>query len=170
MDARKNRKFGRFAVLALVVGAIASPLAPAQTDGTLLSKASQQAAQGHGTDATALAPSGSYIGHPGGPGAGGPVLPQRLRVGEGFSLGVPPQYLADSSQNQPAKARLREGFSLGVPPEYVADTELVATTRAEGFDWADASIGAGFAAGVSIFAAGALLIVRRRQALAQLHS
>jgi hypothetical protein len=164
MDARKNRKFGKFAVLALVVGAITAPLAHATTDGTLLSKASQQAAQGQGTDATALAPSGSYIGHPGGPGAGGPVLATDY-------LGYEPA--GGPGAGGPAlqqRLQVGEGFSLGIPPEYLADTEVVATARTGGFDWADASIGAAFAAGVSIFAAGAWLIVRRRHALVQLHS
>jgi hypothetical protein len=105
--------------------------------------------------AAALAVPGAYAGH---------GSPHRVAVGEGFSLGVPDEYLAQPNQ-------LEEGFSLGVPEEYLAPSPTVVATGANGFDWTDAGIGAATVAGLLLLL-GVLgtIIVRARRPHGRLSS
>jgi hypothetical protein len=89
--------------------------------------------------------SDSYIGHPGGPGAAGPVLPEYN--------GVP---LDRDLVGGPGGA----GPVLSVP----------ARSTGGGFDWADAAVGGGFVAGIALLAAAAAMLVRGRREPAHLHS
>jgi hypothetical protein len=89
--------------------------------------------------------SDSYIGHPGGPGAAGPVLPEYN--------GVP---LNRDLIGGPGGA----GPVLSVP----------ARSTAEGFDWAAAAVGGGFVAGIAILVAAAAMLARGRREPAHLHS
>jgi hypothetical protein len=79
-------------------------------------------------------------------------------VTEGFSLGVPTEYLAQGS----APTHATEGFSLGVPVQYLA--QPTATVRGNGFDWSAAAIGAGIVAGLFLMIAGiGAMTIRARQ-------
>jgi hypothetical protein len=75
---------------------------------------------GTGATGPVVLPAGSYIGHPGGPGASGPAL--------------------------------------------VATT---ARASSGGFDWGDAGVGAGFASGIALLTTGAWLASRRREVATQ---
>jgi hypothetical protein len=90
-----------------------------------------------------------------------PTTPQ---VGQGFSLGVPLEYLAPVAagpgateylkslqRSETTTPRVGEGFSLGVPLEYQAQS---VTTGSAGFDWSSAAIGAAIVAGVFLMIAG----------------
>jgi hypothetical protein len=134
MNARKlcERRI-KVGVTTLVAAAVIGvPVAHGATDGALLAKAAAAYAAtqssgsyiGHpggpgfsGTD-VALPSSGSYIGHPGGPGGAGPVL--------------------STDNGQPSGS----------------------------FDWSDASVGAGFILGVGILYC-LVLVLRRRGMIAQ---
>jgi hypothetical protein len=85
--------------------------------------------------------------------------PRTPSVGQGFSLGVPLQYL-----NTTSPTHATQGFSLGVPPEYLA--QPTATVRGNGFDWGDAAIGASGGLGIALAFAGSLMAVRKRRTLA----
>jgi hypothetical protein len=89
--------------------------------------------------------SDSYIGHPGGPGAAGPILPEYD--------GVP---LNRELIGGPGGA----GPVLSVP----------ARTTGDGFDWAAAAVGGGFVAGIAILVAASALLARGRRQPAHLHS
>ena len=79
-------------------------------------------------------------------------------VTEGFSLGVPTEYLAQGS----APAHVSQGFTLGVPVQYLA--QPTATARGNGFDWSAAAIGAGIVAGLFLMIAGiGAMTIRARQ-------
>ena len=79
-------------------------------------------------------------------------------VTEGFSLGVPTEYLAQGS----APTHVSQGFSLGVPVQYLA--QPTATARGNGFDWSAAAIGAGIVAGLFLMIAGiGAMTIRARQ-------
>jgi hypothetical protein len=73
--------------------------------------------------------------------------------------------LADTSPN---------GSSIGHPGGPVG-VGLVPAPRTPvihprgGFDWGDAGVGAGFIAGLGLFATGAALMLRKRGVLADLH-
>lgn len=87
----------------------------------------------------------SYIGHPGGPGAAGPVLPE---------------------YNGTYLDRELVGGPGGAGPVLAVSR----TATSDSFDWADAVIGGGFVAGIALFVAGAALMVRRRRTMAELPS
>jgi hypothetical protein len=79
-------------------------------------------------------------------------------VTEGFSLGVPTEYLAQGS----APTHVSQGFSLGVPVQYLA--QPTATAGGNGFDWSAAAIGAGIVAGLFLMIAGiGAMTIRARQ-------
>jgi hypothetical protein len=79
-------------------------------------------------------------------------------VTEGFSLGVPTEYLAQGS----APTHVSQGFSLGVPVQYLA--QPTAAARGNGFDWSAAAIGAGIVAGLFLMIAGiGAMTIRARQ-------
>ncbi len=81
-----------------------------------------------------------------------------IHVTEGFSLGVPLEYLAQSS----APTHVSQGFSLGVPTEYLAPAS---SDVSAGFDWSAAAIGAGIVAGLFLIIAGiGAMTIRARQA------
>jgi MYXO-CTERM domain-containing protein len=147
---------------ALVAAAIAAPIAHGETDGALLSRASQQA--GHQPS------SGSN---------------PRLKTGEGFSFKAPSYWNAAPSywriiQRAVASTtpRVSVNRSLGVPPQYLGSgtqtkpreyqAQAVRATSSAGFDWLDAGIGAAFVAGLGALGLGAFVAVRRRHGLAQL--
>jgi hypothetical protein len=78
-------------------------------------------------------------------------------VTQGFSLGVPLQYL-----NTGAPTHVTQGFSLGVPVQDLA--QPTATARGNGFDWSAAAIGAGIVAGLFLMIAGVgAMTIRSRQ-------
>ncbi len=84
--------------------------------------------------------------------------PRTPSVGQGFSLGVPLEYLAQSS----APTHVSQGFSLGVPTEYLAPAS---SDVSAGFDWSAAAIGAGIVAGLFLIIAGiGAMTIRARQA------
>jgi hypothetical protein len=87
----------------------------------------------------------SYIGHPGGPGAAGPVLPEYN--------GVP---LNRDLIGGPSGA----GPVLRAPVRSTGDS----------FDWAAASVGGGFVAGIAILVAAAAMLARGRKEPAHLHT
>ena len=79
-------------------------------------------------------------------------------VTEGFSLGVPTESLAQGS----APTHVSQGFSLGVPVQYLA--QPTATAGGNGFDWSAAAIGAGIVAGLFLMIAGiGAMTIRARQ-------
>jgi hypothetical protein len=80
----------------------------------------------------------SYIGHPGGPGAAGPVLPEYN--------GVP----------------LNRDF-IGGPGGAGPVMQVATPAAADGFDWAAAAVGGGFVAGVAILVAAAAMLARGRK-------
>lgn len=106
--------------LALAVAAVAIPVAPAGN-------------------------SDSYIGHPGGPGAAGPVMPEYNGVALNREL-------------------------IGGPGGAGPVLSVPARSKGEGFDWADAAVGGGFVAGIALLAAAAAMLVRGRREPAHLHS
>ena len=60
-----------------------------------------------------------------------------------------------------------DGYKSGYPELHATLSTRVTPVGSRGFDWRDASVGAGTAAGVIVLlAAGALLFVRRRTGLA----
>ena len=69
---------------------------------------------------------------------------------------------------QPAGSRsFYDGYKSGYPQLHATLSAHVIPVPSRGFDWRDASVGAGTAAGVIVLlAAGALLFVRRRTGLA----
>jgi hypothetical protein len=89
--------------------------------------------------------SDSYSGHPGGPGAAGPVLPEYN--------GVP----------------LNRDF-IGGPGGAGPVLSLPARSTSEGFDWAAAAVGGGFVAGIAILVAAAAIFARGRREPVHLHS
>jgi hypothetical protein len=89
--------------------------------------------------------SDSYIGHPGGPGAAGPVLPEYN--------GIP---LNRELIGGPGGA----GPVLNVPSR----------STAEGFDWAAAAVGGGFVAGIAALSAAGAILARGRRQPVHLHS
>ena len=83
--------------------------------------------------------------------------PTTPSVGQGFSLGVPLEYL-----NAGAPTHVTEGFSLGIPTKYLA--KPTATARGNGLDWSAAAIGAGIVAGLFLMIAGiGAMTIRARQ-------
>jgi hypothetical protein len=87
----------------------------------------------------------SYIGHPGGPGAAGPVLPEYNGV--------------------PLNRQLIGGPGGAGPELSVPDR-----STGEGSDWAAAAVGGGFVAGIAILVAAAAIFARGRREPAHLHS
>jgi hypothetical protein len=168
---------------ALAAAAFAAPIAHGDSDGTLLSRASQQAAPstdaGIVSDGTLLSEAAGLAGHQS---SYGSYL--RLKSGEGFSfkapsywstiqtphvrinrsLEVPPQYLAGGAVLRTAGVSMNR--SLGVPPQYLGSRSEQVSTASNGFDWADAGIGAAFVAGLATLCLGGFAAVRRRQGLA----
>ena len=88
------------------------------------------AAQAGGSD--------SYIGHAGGPGAAGPVLPEYHRV--------------------PLSRQL-----IGGPGGAGPVLSVPARSAGESFDWAAAAVGGGFVAGIAILVAAAIFARARRE-------
>ena len=87
--------------------------------------------------------SDSYIGHPGGPGAAGPVMPEYNGVA------------------------LNRDFIGG--PGGAGPIVRVATPATDsGFDWAAAAVGGGFVAGLAILVAAAAMLARARKEPAHL--
>ena len=89
--------------------------------------------------------SDSYIGHPGGPGAAGPVLPEYN--------GVP----------------LNRDF-IGGPGGAGPVVKVATPVTGDGFDWAAAAVGGGFVAGIAILVAAAAMLARGRKEPAHLAS
>jgi hypothetical protein len=111
---------------ALVAAAIAAPIAHGETDGTLLSRASQNAAltktnPGTVSDGTLLSMAAGLPGHQSSSGS----YP-RLKTGEGFSFKAPSYWNAGPSYWRtvertlaPTKTRVAVNRSLGVPEQYL---------------------------------------------------
>jgi hypothetical protein len=89
--------------------------------------------------------SDSYIGHPGGPGAAGPVLPEYNGVPLNRDL-------------------------IGGPGGAGPVVSLAGQSTSDGFDWAAAAVGGGFVAGIAILVAAAAMLARGRRVPAHLHS
>ena len=67
----------------------------------------------------------------------------------------------------PSTPRVGEGSSPGLSRERLATGQVV--TLPNGFDWADAAVGAAFVAGLAAIALAAWMLVRRRYGLPQLN-
>jgi hypothetical protein len=87
----------------------------------------------------------SYIGHPGGPGAAGPVLPEYNGVPLNRDL-------------------------IGGPGGAGPVMNVATPARGDGFDWAAAAVGGGFVAGIAILVATAAMLARGRKEPAHLPS
>ena len=101
--------------LALVIASIGGPVARADNFDSYIGHPG-----GPGATGPVVLPVGSYIGHPGGPGASGPAL-----------------------------------------------VATAARAPSAGFDWGDAGVGAGFASGIALLTTGAWLASRRREVATQ---
>ena len=91
---------------------------------------------------------------------------------DGYKSGYPELHATLSGQ-VPVAAPLADsgtfcdGYKSSYPQLHATLSAHVIPVRSRGFDWRDASVGAGTAAGVIVLlAAGALLFVRRRTGLA----
>jgi hypothetical protein len=152
---------------ALVALAIAAPIAHGETDGTLLSRASQNAAltktnPGTVSDGTLLSKAAGLPGHQ----SSSAIYPG-LKAGEGFSFKAPsywnagPSYWSTAQRTgAPITPRVRVNRSLGVPAQYLGTGTQTkpGTPRAgegsAGFDWSAAAIGAGIVAALFLMIAG----------------
>ena len=68
----------------------------------------------------------------------------------------------------PRTPRVNVNRSLGVPPQYLGSATEQASTASSGFDWVDAGVGAAFVAALGAIGLGAFVAVRRRHGPAQL--
>ena len=151
---------------ALVIVAIAAPIAHSDTGGTLPSGSYPRLETGKGFSFKApsywnAAPSYWRT-------VERTLAATTPRVSVNRSLGVPPQYLGGGTQAVPRTLPVSVNRSLGVPPQYLGSTAEQASTASSGFDWLDAGVGAAFVAGLGVLGLGAFVAVRRRHGLAQL--
>ena len=185
-----TRRFRRLVVLAAALGAvtIAAPLAQADTDGALLSKASQawQLGQiptiglGGVTDGALLTEAAESAALQVNPGRGtdGALLSQAAdaaalkelarinpgRVSDGMLL-TEASLLYELAQIDPG---FGTGESLVSETPVSAPAQTVRVVQPDGFDWGDAAAGFGIAAGAALLA-GAAFTLRRRSTLAHTH-
>jgi hypothetical protein len=162
---------------ALVAAAIVAPIAHGETDGTLLTRASQNAVlaktnPGTVSDGTLLSKAADLPGH-----QSSSASYPRLKVGEGFSFKAPSYWNAAPSYWRtvertlaPRTPRVSVNRSLGVPPQYLGSTAEQVSIASSGFDWVDAGVGAAFVAGLGAIGLGAFVAVRRRHGLAELEA
>jgi len=149
---------------ALVIVAIAAPIAQGHSYGILLSGSHPQLKTGQGFSFKApsywnAAPSYWRT-------VERTLAPRTPRVNR--SLGVPPQYLGGGTQSVRRTLPVSVNRSLGVPPQYLGSTAEQVSTASSGFDWVDAGMGAAFVAALGAIGLGAFVAVRRRHGLAEL--
>jgi hypothetical protein len=177
---------------ALVIVAIAAPIAQGESYGMLLSGSHPQLKTGEGFSFKApsywnAAPSywrtvegtlvtrtprasvnrslgvpAKYLG------GGTQSVPGTPRASVNRSLGVPAKYLGGGAQSVPGTARASVNRSLGVPPQYLGSTAEQVSTASSGFNWLDAGVGAAFVASLGMIGLAVFVAMRRRNSLAQL--
>src|SRR5438093_9671980 len=148
---------------ALVAAAMVAPIAHGETDGALLTRASQNAVlaktnPGTVSDGTLLSKAADLPGH-----QSSSASYPRLKVGEGFSFKAPSYWNAAPSYWRtvertlaPRTPRVSVNRSLGVPPQYLGSrtqtepreyqVQAVRATSSAGFDLLDAGMRASFVA------------------------
>jgi hypothetical protein len=185
-----TRRLRRLVTLAAALGAVmvAAPLAQAETDGALLTKASQawQLEQiptigpGGITDGALLTEAALNAALQVNPGRGtdGALLSEAAETAALKELArVNPGRVSDGMLLTEASllyelAQINPGYGTG--ESLVSETpvsqpvQTVRVVQPDGFDWGDAAAGFGIAAGAALLA-GAALTLRRRSTLAHMH-